>query len=79
MTDSVREALEDALHALTTLNGITGSDGLSSYGDALELGCDNNGAWDSFVAQTFQIDNAPTIARLRAVLGSDVQHEGKQG
>lgn len=68
MDGEIRSALEDALHALVTTNGLTASDGLSAYGRALSEGCDPNGAWDVFEAETFKIDNGPVIRSLVAVL-----------
>jgi hypothetical protein len=76
-TDLIRTTLEDARHRLVTLNGLTASDGLGAYGDALYNGCDNSGAWDCFKDETWTIDETAGIAKIDAALAALGSPNGK--
>ena len=65
-----RKALETAHHAITTLHGLTASDGLGAYGEALSDGCDASGAWDCYRDETWTIDESKTLALIEAALAA---------
>lgn len=65
---ALEEGLRDALHELTTLNGLVATDTPNAYGDALSNGCDANGAWDVFAANLFTIDTLKSIDLVTALL-----------
>ncbi len=71
----LREALEAARHALTTLHGLTASDGVGEYAEALAEGCDHAGAWDCFVDETWRIDEAATLALIDKALETPTCHD----
>ena len=60
--------LGDAEHFITTLHGLTATDGLGAFGEALAEGCDTNGAWDCFVAGTWKIDETKVLGAIRDAL-----------
>lgn len=61
---AMAEALKAAHHELTCLHGLAASDGLRFYSDALSDGCDADGAWDCFVAETFTIDALAVLKQI---------------
>jgi hypothetical protein len=68
ITVQMRDALRAAHHSLTCLHGLTASDGLREYGDALSNGCDPDGAWDCFTAETWKIDELVVLTQIDAAL-----------
>lgn len=75
----LEEALRQAEHSLTTLHGLTASDGLGAYGAALSEGCDANGAWDCYRDETWKIDEAGVLAVIRAAFAASPSKEGTDG
>ena len=66
--EETRKVLERARHNLTTLSGLDATDGFMVVSTAQHNRCDSNGAWDSFVAQTWKIDESKIIAEIDAIL-----------
>jgi hypothetical protein len=79
MSKRLREALKKAHHELTTLHGLSATDGFKAYNDALRAGCDQNGAWDVFVEETWSIDVLDTLKTIEAALATDVLKEPEDG
>ncbi len=64
----LEEVLRAAEHALTTLDGLTASDGLRQYSEALGEGLEHHVAWDCFVEETWKIDESKTLSTIKAAL-----------
>jgi hypothetical protein len=73
--DAKTTALEEARHALETLHGLTASDGVGAYGDALREGCDPSGAWDCFCDQTFTINTSKCVTTIEKALSGEGKGE----
>lgn len=65
---TMRWVLEMARHELITLHGLTASDGTRIYGAAMQNGCDAEGAWRSFLEETWTIDTLKVTTAIDAVL-----------
>lgn len=69
--DALRVALENARHALVTLNGLGAFDrNASPYQDALREGLDADDAHDCFMEDTWTLDESNVIAEIDAALAA---------
>lgn len=68
---ALREALRQAEHALITMQGLTASDGLGAYSEALYEGLEHHVAWDCFVEDTWKIDDSKVMAVIEAALATE--------
>lgn len=70
----IRRVLEQAHHALTIHHGLRASEGLNAYHQAIVAGSDPNGAWESFVEETWTIDVSDILRNIDAVLAERYSH-----
>lgn len=62
------DALEKALHELTTLQGLEATDRSDIYDKSFSNGCDASGAWSNFQETLFTIKSETALVAIKDAL-----------
>lgn len=69
--EKLKTVLEKARHVFVTMSGLHATDRLSVYQEALQDGCDANGAWDRLMECVWEIDMSAIIAEIDVAIDQD--------